>query len=54
MTVHCCPRCELRFEREIEVIDHLAVDHGLDAEHFHSRPDPTRHGHAPEGAPTEG
>lgn len=47
MTVHTCPRCELRFERETEVVDHLANDHGLDPEHFHTRPDPTHHGHEP-------
>jgi len=52
MTVHTCPRCELRFERETEVVDHLANDHGLDPDHFHTRPDPTHHGHEPVDRPT--
>ncbi len=27
--VHTCPRCELRFERDAELRDHLARDHGV-------------------------
>jgi hypothetical protein len=30
--VHTCPRCELRFERDAEMRDHMARDHGLDTE----------------------
>jgi hypothetical protein len=30
--VHTCPRCELRFERDAEMRDHLARDHGVDTE----------------------
>lgn len=30
MAVHTCPRCELRFELDAEVRDHLVVDHRLD------------------------
>jgi hypothetical protein len=25
--IHQCPRCELRFQSENELADHLAVDH---------------------------
>ena len=47
--VHTCPRCELRFEREIELTDHLVVDHGFDPDALRphpvpppdDRPDPT-------------
>jgi GABA permease len=30
--VHTCPRCELRFERDAEMRDHLARDHGVDTQ----------------------
>ena len=30
MAVHTCPRCELRFELDAEVRDHLVTDHRLD------------------------
>ena len=35
--VHTCPRCELRFETEAELSDHLAVDHDVDLppDHLH-------------------
>jgi uncharacterized C2H2 Zn-finger protein len=28
--VHTCPRCELRFEREVELRQHLRDDHGVE------------------------
>ena len=31
-SVHTCPRCELRFEREVELREHLRVDHGVELE----------------------
>ena len=34
--VHTCPRCELRFEAEPELSDHMRTDHGVEL----SRPDP--------------
>ena len=42
--VHTCPRCELRFERDAEMRDHLARDHGVDTEpvaplHYRGRGD---------------
>jgi hypothetical protein len=30
MAVHTCPRCELRFELDAEVREHLVLDHRLD------------------------
>ena len=27
--VHSCPRCELKFEREVELRQHLRDDHGV-------------------------
>lgn len=30
MSIHTCPRCELCFEREAEVLDHLRTDHRVD------------------------
>jgi hypothetical protein len=38
--VHTCPRCELRFEREVEVVDHLANDHGVDPDTLRAEPFP--------------
>ena len=35
--VHTCPRCELRFTTETEVVDHLTIDHGLRHEAFEHR-----------------
>ncbi|MGH9135879.1 MAG: hypothetical protein ACRD0G_02395 [Acidimicrobiales bacterium] len=32
MSVHTCPRCELRFEFDSELRAHLVADHGLDAD----------------------
>jgi uncharacterized C2H2 Zn-finger protein len=28
--VHTCPRCELKFEREVELRQHLRDDHGVE------------------------
>ena len=41
MAIHTCPRCELRFERENEVADHLVVDHRLDPDAVRAHPVPT-------------
>ncbi len=30
--VHTCPRCDLRFENERELEDHLERDHGVEVE----------------------
>lgn len=30
MAVHTCPRCDLRFELDFELAEHLANDHGVD------------------------
>jgi hypothetical protein len=42
MALHTCPRCELRFELEAEVRDHLIADHHLDPDavrpHFTKAP----------------
>ena len=45
--VHTCPRCELRFEHDAEMRDHLARDHGVDTEpvaplHYRGRGDRTQ------------
>jgi hypothetical protein len=32
--VHTCPRCELRFATASELTEHLATDHGANAEEF--------------------
>ena len=32
MSVHQCPRCELRFVGKSEVIAHLVQDHGVEPE----------------------
>ena len=32
MSVHQCPRCELRFEHDSELKSHLVTDHGVDPE----------------------
>ena len=32
MSVHTCPRCDLRFEREVELHEHLRDDHGVEIE----------------------
>lgn len=37
--VHTCPRCELRFETDTELEDHLEVDHHVDLEHHVGDPD---------------
>jgi hypothetical protein len=55
MTVHQCPRCELRFRDRNELKPHLVDDHGVEPEslepHLHhhvgvpehrERPDPSR------------
>lgn len=46
MAVRTCPRCELRFEREAEIREHLVVDHRLDPDdvrpHFVRAPEPDR------------
>ena len=38
--VHTCPRCELRFEREAEVTDHLVTDHRFDPDALRPHPVP--------------
>jgi nucleotide-binding universal stress UspA family protein len=38
-TVHACPRCELRFNRPVELVDHIRRDHPAPVEG-----DPTPHG----------
>jgi hypothetical protein len=44
--VHTCPRCELRFEREAEVADHLVNDHRFDPDALRPHPVPRpRPGH---------
>lgn len=40
--IHTCPRCELRFEREAEVADHLVTDHRFNADAIRSHPVPVR------------
>ena len=30
--VHSCPRCELKFEREVELRQHLRDDHDVEIE----------------------
>jgi hypothetical protein len=42
MSIHTCPRCELRFERENELRDHLVADHRLDPDAMRAHPVPTR------------
>jgi hypothetical protein len=42
MAIHTCPRCELRFERESELADHLVSDHRLDPDAVRAHPVPTR------------
>ena len=37
--VHTCPRCELRFETDAEVSDHLRVDHDVEL----AKPDKLRY-----------
>jgi hypothetical protein len=32
MSVHQCPRCELRFRGKAEVVAHLVDDHGVEPE----------------------
>ena len=39
--IHTCPRCELRFEREAEVTDHLINDHRFDPDALRPHPVPT-------------
>jgi hypothetical protein len=40
MAIHTCTRCDLRFEREAELRDHLTVDHRVDPDALrpHLRP----------------
>jgi hypothetical protein len=38
--IHTCPRCELRFEREAEVTDHLVRDHRFDPDALRPHPVP--------------
>lgn len=38
--IHTCPRCELRFERDSEVREHLVVDHRLDPDAVRPHPVP--------------
>jgi len=40
--IHTCPRCELRFEREAEVADHLVVDHRFSPDAIRPHPVPVR------------
>lgn len=40
MAVHTCPRCDLRFELDVEVVDHLAEDHGVDRDSLRTKPRP--------------
>jgi hypothetical protein len=40
--IHTCPRCELRFEREAEVADHLVTDHRFNVDDLRPHPVPTR------------
>lgn len=40
MSVHTCPKCELRFERESEVVDHLVTDHRADPDAVRAHPVP--------------
>jgi hypothetical protein len=40
MQIHTCPRCELRFERESEVRDHLVVDHRMNPDALRPHPVP--------------
>ncbi|MBA2281526.1 MAG: hypothetical protein H0W25_09880 [Acidimicrobiia bacterium] len=56
MAVHTCPRCELRFERENEVADHLVSDHGADPDALRSRlrHDPPAEGKSAGGNPPAG
>jgi hypothetical protein len=42
MAIHTCPRCELRFERENELADHLVSDHQLDPDAVRAHPVPAR------------
>jgi hypothetical protein len=42
MSIHTCPKCELRFERENELADHLVADHRLDPDALRAHPVPTR------------
>ena len=37
--VHTCPRCELRFETDAELSDHLRVDHDVEL----TKPDTSRY-----------
>lgn len=32
MAVHTCPRCDLRFEFDYELREHLAIDHGVETD----------------------
>jgi hypothetical protein len=36
--IHTCPRCELRFEREAEVADHLVNDHRFNVDDIRPHP----------------
>lgn len=41
MAVHTCPRCELRFELDAEVREHLVLDHRLNPDAVRPHPVPT-------------
>ena len=40
VVIHTCPRCELRFEREAEVAEHLVNDHRFNADALRPHPVP--------------
>jgi hypothetical protein len=40
--IHTCPRCELRFEREAELTDHLVNDHRFNVDDLRPHPVPAR------------
>lgn len=44
MAIHTCPRCELRFELETEVREHLVLDHRLSPDALRARPVPSAAG----------
>jgi|GEM_PF-3677358 len=57
MSVHQCPRCELRFRGKPEVIAHLVDDHGVEPESVElnrliAHSDVHPHRHVPNAAPS--
>jgi len=42
VSIHTCPKCELRFERENELADHLVADHSLHPDAVRAHPVPIR------------